>query len=112
MLVEENGVVNTQFERTKQSIDEREKVLRELAANTTNTADKAKYDIRNYFVSTFSENTSPVSGLTPAQTTPIDSGLSTQMKLFIQSNLIEKDFLLVKESLNIPIQSVYASIEQ
>ena len=34
------------------------------------------------------------------------------MQLFIQSNLIEKDFLLVKESLSIPIKSVFASIEK
>ncbi len=109
--IEENGVLNTSFERISQSIDDREKLLQEQLANTTSPSERAKFDIKNYFLTTFSEKTPDSIGSPSPLTVNSESSMTPQMQLFVQSNLIEKDFLLVKDVLSIPIQAIYATIE-
>ena len=104
-------IENRDYERISLSIDDRTKDLSEKLASALSSEERAQFDIKNFFKYTFSD----VSWSVPTTKPPVPSdtpfNLSPQMKLFVQSELIEKDFFLLKDILVIPISRVNAQIE-
>jgi hypothetical protein len=102
---------NREYERISLSIDDRAKDLNEKLTSATSSEERAQFDIKNFFKYTFSNT--PWSA--PSTVTPVPSetpfNLTPQMKLFVQSELIEKDFFLLKDVLTVPITRVNAQIE-
>jgi hypothetical protein len=110
VIINEGGVENRNYERISVSIDDRAKELGEKMTSASSSEDRARFDIKNFFKYAFTEAT-PIESNKPSPSGELAFELTPQMKLFVQSELIEKDFLLVKDTLTIPLSRVDARIE-
>lgn len=94
------------------SLDDRAKRLKEASAIATTPEERERYDIHNFFKSTFfpadtsSEVTASGSQSSGTQHPP----LSPEMQIFVQRELIEKDFSITSKFFPISIKNIYAAI--
>lgn len=94
------------------SLDDRAKRLKEASAIATTPEERERYDIYNFFKSTFFASDLPVeitatgSQLPGGQRPP----LSPEMQIFVQRELIEKDFSITSKFFPISIKNIHAAI--
>jgi len=104
-----DGTKNTNFELASIGLTAREKVLREQSTGANTPQEREKYNIYNFFKSILSTYSDGLDTSTP-DTENTDPVLTPQMQIFVQRNLIEKDFAIIKSFLPISIKNVKAEI--
>jgi len=88
-------------------LDQKEKQLRDLFESANDPSLKYKYDFRNFFETTFlKEDSSPEMTTSPINT----SSASPEIQLFIQKELLDKDFKNIESFLSIGFKNIDASI--
>lgn len=109
VITESNGQENRDYDKVSISLDDRVKKLQEAISRANTPEERAKYDIKNFFKSTFfpNEDAGTATTVTPGVETPV---LSPKMQIFVQRELIEKDFAVVSRFLPISIKNVRADI--
>lgn len=109
IYTETDGTKNTNFEQASISLTEREKLFRDQASGATTPQERERYNIYNFFKSILSSNTD-TEDTTTVDTDTLDPVLTPQMQIFVQRNLIEKDFSIIAKFLPISIKNVKADI--
>lgn len=107
---EADGTENRRYEQTDIVLDNRSKDLQDAISRANTAEERARYELKNFFKVTFFPN-EETSG--PATNNPGDNAgptLSTSMQIFVQRELIEKDFAIVSRFLPISIRNVQADI--
>lgn len=95
------------------SLDQKEKQLQELFLTTNDANLKYKYDFKNFFENTFLKTSTLSVNSTPTNNAPIPtpSLMTPEMQLFIQHELLEKDFKNIADFLPIVFSNAYAYIK-
>ncbi len=104
-----DGAKNSSFELASINLAEREKKLREQSTSAQTPQEREKYNIYNFFKSILSTYSDGLDTVTP-DTENTEPVLTPRMQIFVQRNLIEKDFAIVKDFLPISIKNVKAEI--
>ncbi len=107
------GKVHT-FPNITISLDQKESQLKDLFTSVSDASLQYKYDFRNFFEITFSKENSSLSSVTidPKETTQVkNTGSDTpEIRLFIQKELLDKDFKNIADFLPIGFSNINASI--
>ncbi|NDK19428.1 hypothetical protein GW819_01150 [Candidatus Gracilibacteria bacterium] len=93
-------------------LDQKEEQLKDLFDGVDNPSLKYKYDFRNFFETTFLKGDS-TNTTNPPETTPSPintSSASPEIQLFIQKELLDKDFKNIESFLSIGFKNIDASI--
>ena len=92
------------------SLDARKKKLSEDSSRANTQEEREKYNIRNFFKSTFFATSATPADVGPTNPQDNEPPISPQMQLFIQRELIEKDFTLTANFFPISMRNIRASI--
>jgi hypothetical protein len=111
VIVEPDGTENLNYQLASIGLDERAKTLLESGSHANTEEEREKYDIHNFFKFTFFAKKDEGNEKTPPATTlPTTPTLSPEMQVFVQRQLIEKDFSIVSGFFPISIRNVQAKI--
>lgn len=116
VITDSDGRRDETFKNTV-SLDEKKENYRELlsSVDALDSAKKEFYQFENFFVNTYLRKRS-----TEAEAFVLDetedpgaaTGMSKEMLVFVQRELMEKDFKNIRSSISIGIQNVFAKITQ
>lgn len=90
VMVEPDGTENLNYQLASIGLDDRAKRLRESGSSANTPKEREKYDIRNFFKSTFFPKEEEI--VTAVTTGTVAPTLTPKMQIFVQRELIEKDF--------------------
>lgn len=96
------------------SLDQKQAQLADLYAGTNDLTLQYKYDFKNFFETTFLKpDAGGVTGTDTTQTNPVTSVQTNtpEIQLFIQKELLEKDFKNIAGFLPIAFKNITASID-
>ncbi len=96
------------------SLDQKEEQLQDLLGSTDDPILMYKYDFKNFFEMTFLKNNSTSSGPTWSESTivKIEPFVTPEIQLFIQKELLDKDFKNIYNFLPIGFKNIQASIDE
>lgn len=94
-------------------LDQKEQQFKDLGTATEDLNLKYKYDFKNFFENTFLRGNSVAVINVPSTSDPVSTTSSTtpEMQLFIQQELLDKDFKNIVDFLPIHFSNVYAYIQ-
>ncbi|EKD30440.1 MAG: hypothetical protein ACD_78C00060G0001, partial [uncultured bacterium (gcode 4)] len=97
------------------TLDQKEEQLKELSVSSSEPELRYRYDFKNFFETTFlmgntnssssSQQSTSTSGDTPSKS------MTPEMQIFIQNELVEKDFKNIVAFLPISFNNIYATIQ-
>ncbi|MDD5377168.1 MAG: hypothetical protein PHH16_03560 [Candidatus Gracilibacteria bacterium] len=96
-------------------LDQKEEQLKELSVSSDDPALQYKYDFRNFFETTFLKGDTGALPSTGTETTAPATDLpaaSPEIQLFIQKELLDKDFKNIADFLPIGFKNINASISE
>jgi hypothetical protein len=116
VITDSDGRRDETFKNTV-SLDEKKENYRELlsSANAEDTAKREFYQFENFFVNTYlRKRSTETEAFVPdeSESPNAASGMSKEMLVFVQRELMEKDFKNIRSSISIGIQNVFAKITQ
>jgi len=88
--------------------------MQELLGNTDDPKLKYRYDFKNFFTTVFIDKSEGIAIQNPATSIdPISSKppMDKEMQLFIQRELVDKDFKNISDFLIIGFSNIYATIK-
>lgn len=97
------------------TLDQKKEQLKELSAWVSEPELQYRYDFKNFFEITFLQSDSNYS--TPLQSPPTNetssnkSSMTPEMQIFVQKELIEKDFKNIENFLPINFNNIFATIQ-
>lgn len=94
-------------------LDQKEQQFKDLGTATEDLNLKYKYDFKNFFENTFLRGNSVAVINVPSTSDPVSTTSSTtpEMQLFIQQELLDKDFKNIVDFLPIHFSNVYAYVQ-
>lgn len=109
VFTDTDGNVNRNFEQASIDLDKRKKQLDDLKSSATTQEERKKYDVYNFFKTTFfaSDDTTETGDIT---TNSNGYTLKPEIQIFVQRELIEKDFAIVHGFFPIAIRDIHADI--
>lgn len=97
------------FPNTTINLDEKKKQLQERMTSESDPKKKDQYDFRNFFEVTFAKKAQENTALVTTKT-PDRPPMSSELEIFIQKELLDKDFRNISSFLPILFSNIYASI--
>ncbi|MDD2487556.1 MAG: hypothetical protein PHS92_04250 [Candidatus Gracilibacteria bacterium] len=113
IYIDNEGKKNSQFKGLPISLEEKQKYLKSLFTSEQDPLEKQRYDFRNIFVKTYlepSQQNDKNENPEDVNTENIDQ-MPIEIKLFIQNELISKDFKFINNALNIRFQNITAKTQ-
>lgn len=105
---ERGGEWVTLFENIAVNLDDREKFMKERMGGITDPEQRRNYDFASYFRTAFLESPAPKETASTSTPNPSRPAMTSEMQVFVEQELIQKDFRNIADFAPIGIANVFA----